>query len=382
MDHSIERTSQYETTKGNESVDRRNFLKILALTASAAGAASARYIYNDSRSNELGRDNKESELVHLPSGANVGVILGFHDDPNHLSDVTVNEIEPSDIYQPAGGIFLDLLSRTLDYKKPYTDTEIIAKLHPLASETESKFLHKIIPYALFSKPGVPIIIGDISNSTQDKVLAHHGAGKLDRNVLTTATGASAGIAYVTGILADHIDTNLNEQVSRRSFITNLPRHLNTLAKAATTPLAILTGYLSSQDIVFMAKDLGIDENNPKVIKQLEAIISDLIHPERYAVMMRNIVWALKCTDLYESGEIEKEKVINIIGGARHHHVNIFLENPNLAKMYWKAFGYTEAAKQMALYAQDISWVYKSVVFDPSQKQTKTIEHKNLKELIQ
>lgn len=95
--------------------------------------------------------------------------------------------------------------------------------------------------------------------------------------------------------------------------------------------------------------------------------------------MRNIIWALKCRDFYERGEIPKNKIVNVIGGAGHQFFDFFIRYPEIARRYWHIFGYKKVAAEFS--GGDAGWVYQSYVYDSATKKGKIITHGSLKELV-
>jgi hypothetical protein len=135
-----------------------------------------------------------------------------------------------------------------------------------------------------------------------------------------------------------------------------------------------TAYFSSPALTHIAIELGIRPES-QTFKDFQAIFSDLIHPNSYAIVLRNIVWALKCIDLFETGIIPKDRVINIIGGLDHSFLDFFLRYPDIARKYWETFDYRHIAEMFS--GGKPEWVYKSCIFDPSTKSKEIIIHKNL-----
>lgn len=293
---------------------------------------------------------KERVLINPPEGYKIGMVLGIHGEPDSPSSETT-PIKERDLYFPVGAIFLDESSDYLDPKIQ----EILPTLFSKAAQ-KVVFFQEPIEYAL--KNDIPIILGDITFrgvSVEDFLRA--GSPSLFLTSLSSAL-ASAGVGW---------ENFFRKEVSRRKFF-----------KILSLGGALGAIHFSTGAIVRIGRALGIRPDS-EIGRNFQAILSDITHPEEFAVVMRNIVWALKCRDFYERGEIPKDKIINVIGGAGHQFFDFFVRHPEKARGYWKLFGYKKVAAEFS--GGDPSWVYQSYVFNPAAKRGRIITHESLKELV-
>lgn len=301
---------------------------------------------------------KQRFLSKTPEGYQIGMALGIHEGGEVGKKVAVTQIEKEDLFSPVGGLFLD---SGLDYLNPEVQKNLPDSFHWMAENEEKGFLQEPMKYAL--ENNIPIIIGDItirfkgdSKETVEKFVKARS-----RSLFLTET------SLVATNLALSLEALFEERVSRRGFL-----------KALGAGGALATTYFSSEAIIKVIRGLGL-RLDCEAGRDLQAILSDAIHPDDFALVMRNIVWALKCQDFYKMGVIGKDKILNVIGGEEHQFFDFFVRHPKIARRYWHLFGYDKVAAEFS--GGDPSWVYKSYVFEPQSNQGRIIIHEGLKTLV-
>lgn len=346
---------------------RREFLKICGLTGfSLCSVFSNAHYLVDAKYN-LPPKTKERYLVQTDDGYKIGLLLGQH---GVLNDNTkkieggnrITCIRSEDLYAPVGAFFLDAQA---DYLDPRVNGSIVKNSLRKASEEAPNFYR--IPFEYGIAENVPFIFGDLTlRSSADDLIKQSGDLQLKGFITALATMLTEGGKQIAKEYEDFFEKSM----SRRNFL----RFLNLLVSGSI----LSTIYFSSPAYTHLARTIGIRPDSI-MARDFQAIFTDLIHPNNYAVVMRNIVWALKCRDFYERGIIPKEKIINILGGLAHQFFDFFIRYPEIAKKYWNVFNYKEVAGKFS--QGDTGWVHKSLIFHPSSQEIEIIEHKDLKSLV-
>src|SRR3989344_7445905 len=92
-------------------------------------------------------------------------------------------------------------------------------------------------------------------------------------------------------------------------------------------------HFADDSMIRMSRQFGIRPDST-LTRDLQTIIHDITHPENLVVVMRNIVWELKCRDFFKEGFVPTDKIINVVGGSAHSFFDFFLRYPDFAKKYW------------------------------------------------
>ncbi|TSC53311.1 MAG: hypothetical protein LiPW16_427, partial [Microgenomates group bacterium LiPW_16] len=254
---------------------------------------------------------KERHLTETPEGAKIGMVLGLHEAPGFPFSKTT-PIKEKDLFFPVGAIFLD---ECIDYLDPK-----IQEVLPIAisneAQTKGSFVQEPLKYAL--ENNYPIILGDI---TLRGVSADDFVKVGSRSLFF----ASISSAVASGSVS--MESLFRERFSRRKFF-----------KVLGIGGALSAIHFSSEAIVRISRQLGIKPES-EIGRDFQSILADINHPEHFAIVMRNIIWALKCRDFYERGTIPKDRIINVIGGAGHQFFDFFVRHPEIARRYWYLFGY-------------------------------------------
>lgn len=337
-----------------EKLLRREFLKTLLVTSlsSLAILSNVRYLI------ELKPGQKERYLTITPEGYKIGVILGNHghfdEETGKIDTQRATHLDVQDLFLPVGAFFNDGWINALDPR--ITGDLVKSSIHEAISEIPSFYK---APFEHGLSNNIPFIFGDINLNgvTRDQLIETSYSAK---RAIISALATMFGKGYE--VATDTFSNLSKRKVTRRRFLELL------VAGGLMT-----SQYLSSPAYIYVARELGIKPKE-QTYKDFQAIVSDLIHPDNYAIVMRNIVWALKCKDLFERGIVPEGKVINVLGGLDHRFLDFFLRNPELAVKYWRLFNYEKVA---SLLSGDISWVNHSRIFYPSTNKIETIHHKGL-----
>lgn len=329
---------------------RRDFLKGAAYLA-ALGQYSASVAAVGISDLDLIHPTKLLSEVTLDNKHKVKLILGFHDNPN------ATKIDREDFTRPIAGIFLDSSENWLNNNfSPVMNLTISQKFE----EIQSKFPFLAEAFKLAKNESTPFIYGDapfnqpdINASVQEQILNHE----------------IAMLSSVIGSLGLSLDSF--GKLSRRGF-------LKWAARLAGFGAIIPSAYFSSDSLLSAAGRLGATPNSDTQ-RDLAAILSDLIHPNNYIIVMRNIIWALKIKDLYNQGIFPDEQVVNILGGWNHRFVGFFLKHPDIAENYFKTFRYKEIIDR---YWPDEKkeWVHKSLIYRYNGN-SQYVEHPALQKLL-
>lgn len=342
---------------------RRDFLKTgLVFSLSLSAILANAYYLLDAEYN-LQPDQKERHLTVTPEGYKIGVILGNHgaidEKTGKIDSARVTRLDIQDLFLPVGAFFNDGWTNSLD---PRITGELMADSIKDTIKLAPDFYKAPFEYGLTND--IPFIFGDINLKGITKDQLSETADSSKKAMLS----ALATMLVKGGEVAlDNYSDFLKKKMTRREFLRLL-----------VTGGIVSSIYFSSPALVHVARELGIKPEE-QALKDFQAIFSDLIHPDNYAIVMRNIVWALKCRDFFETGIIPKNKVINIPGGLNHRFLDFFLRYPDLAKKYWQLFNYREVAGSLS--QGDTSWVNKSRIFYPSTKRTEIIHHGSLNSLV-
>lgn len=342
-------------------LSRREFLELSLVGLPFSAVLANAYKLLDTKFN-LPPNLKEKKLVVTPDGYRVGFILGNHgaidEKTGRIDNLGATRIDLQDLFLPVGAFFNDGWINSLD---PRVNGNIVEESIRRAISQIPNFYRVPFEYGLSNN--VPFIFGDINlkGTTIDQFV---DSSDLSKKGISLA---------MSTLILENIEKALNNYLrvfkyTRRDFLRLL----------VFGGMGVLSHYYSTPAVTYVSRELGIRPND-EVFKNFQALYSDLIHPSNYAIVMRNIVWALKCRDLFESGIIPKDKVINIVGGLDHRFLDFFIKNPEVAKRYWHLFNYGEVA---GLFSQgDKTWVNNSRIFYPSTKQTKIIHHNGLDILV-
>jgi len=348
-------------------LSRRNFLKdsVVATIGIPLSAILANAHYLLDAEYNLPPRAKERYLVKTNEGYQVGLLLAQHGgvNPNtgKIEGQNATSIETVDLHQPVGAFFLDT---SADYLNSRVTGKIVENSLRRASQEVPRFYRVPVEYGITND--IPFIFGDIIlKSVSDDEFVKQSGGDLQRKGYYTALATM--LAEGSRQIAKNYIDFFKKGVTRREFL-----------KLLVGGGALSTIYFSSPAYTHLTRSLGIKPDFP-VGRDFQAIFTDLIHPNNYPIVMRNVVWALKCRDFYERGIIPKEKVINILGGLAHQFFDFFMRYPGVAKKYWHIFDYGKVAGEFS--QGDPTWTYKSLIFYPSRREIKIIEHNSLKDLV-
>jgi hypothetical protein len=341
---------------------RPEFLKLsLATGISLSALLTNAYLLLDSKS-ILPPEHKERHLIVTPEGYQIGVILGNHGtvDPKtgQIETQGITQIDIKDLFIPIGAFFNDGWTNSLS---PRVTGDMVEGWINDVIQLFPAFYQDPFEYGL--RQNIPFIFGDI-NLKEISLDELSQASDYSRKAMISAMATM--IAKGGEAILERYTNFLEQSMSRRQLL-KLPIAAGTLN----------TLYLTSPAFVHLFRELEINSGS-KALRDFQAIFSDLIHPNNYAVVMRNIVWALKCKDLFEADIIPNDKIINIPGGLRHQFLDFFSRNPETATKYWELFGYNQVAGMFS--EGDTNWVHQSRIFYPSTKQTEIINHKSLERL--
>lgn len=352
----------------------RKITRLEALTALGLGFGGfiAAGIKSSARLDELPNQPKSSpfpverSLGRYRNGHRVGLILGLHGGP------TETHVQKEDFFEPVGGLFLDSIAGYFDPNFAGFVRETV--IPRLVSEKEPFFSAAM---RLVTEEGVPLIFGDVlENENKEWIYFINKVGR-KKDVLAMITGGLAvcGVAIpgLMEIMKDPLEgygPKGRSRMTRRQFL-----------KLGIYSAALCLGgqsiFYQSDKIVHevgqkinrlvtpaiihqAAKSLVGGEPGEELLRDFRAIFGDLIHPENFHIVMRNIVWALKVHDLYEQGTVSKDKIINILAGSSHRFVSFFLKYPELGIPYFKAFNYKEVVDRF--WPGQQQWVHKSFVY--------------------
>jgi hypothetical protein len=332
-------------------VSRREALRRGAVLGFSLTTWLANYVYHTDRG-RISSSEKERYLAESPEGYKIGIITGVHEGP---APIPVTPIKEKDFYQPVGAFFLDLADNYLDPKLQKAIPDFVS----LEAQKEGMFRYEPAKYALENK--TPIIFGDLTlGDISDENLARIMGIPF---YLSCLSNAIAGFSVSAEALSKR---GPKRKLSRREFL-----------KYTGTVGALATVHFSSNALVDIGRRLGLRPDS-KTGRDFQAILSDISHPEEIVIVMRNIVWGLKCIDFYEKGLIPKDKIINVLGGRQHQFLDFFIRHPKVAKRYWQVFQYEKLAAELTGGKTDC--VYKSYVFTPPDK-GEVVIHESLKKLV-
>lgn len=308
----------------------------------------------------------ERSLGQYGNGHRVGLILGLHGGP------TETHVQKEDFFKPVGGLFLDSIANYLDPNFASFARETV--IPRLISEKEP-FLSAAM--RLVTEEGVSLIFGDVlENGNKEWLYFVKEVGrKKDVLAMITSGLAVCGVAIpgLMEIMKDPLEEYTpkgRSRMTRRQFF-----------KLGICSAALCLG---GQSIIYQSDKIGFEvgqkinrlikpeiihqaakslvggEPGEELLRDFGAIFGDLIHPENFHLVMRNIVWALKVHDLYEQGTVSEDKIINILAGSTHRFVSFFLKYPELGIPYFKAFNYKQVVDKF--WPGQQQWVYKSFVY--------------------
>ena len=339
-----------ETGTIPETNPRKDFLR-KALTFSFSASAGAVLTVDARLAKPLPKETFLAKIT-LAGGkkAEVGLIMGVHGQ----NKATITEFKESDFYKPVGAFFLDAPCNYLDPQ----NQKLLPKVITTIASPENDDLYFLRPaFNLAFTNKIPLLLGDISTNDLESLSSFSQSGQ---RYLTPVTMALSNL----GLVLENNTSNL----SRRQFF-----------KGVSLTGAVAALHFSNDGLIRLIRRFGFLPDSD-LARDLQTVIHDLTQPENRTLVMRNIVWALKCRNFLEEGFISEGKTINIVGGSGHAFVDFFLRYPDFAKKYWHALDYGKCAANFA--DGDPSWVYKTYVFNPDTKQGALFEHKNLIGLAQ
>lgn len=308
--------SRREFTK--EAVAYLVALGLIAMPATAVSLTDFDLIY----------PNKYLSEVPIGNGRKVKLILGRHDGPGET------KIDPGDFTRPIAGIFWDSRDQWLD--QGFTSNMDRYVKTPSTRPFYSEGLR------LLRSESVPGIFGDSPLSDSDINVALQE--NYSRHIIAVSSSAVAAL----GLSMDAFN-----KLTRRDF-------LKRTAKLVGLGGVISSAYFSSDSLAEAAQRLGVMPKSDTV-RELTAILSDLIHPDNYITVMRNIIWALKIKDLYDQKIFPSEQIVNVLGGGNHRFVGFFLKHPDIAENYFKIFQYKDVIKR--IWAEEKrDWVHKTLIY--------------------
>lgn len=326
----------------HRTMSRRQFNRIAATTLLAVPAAAI-----GSTDFDLIPPRKELSEVLIGDGRKVKLILGRHDGPLET------RIESEDFSPPIAYIFLD----SSDDRE---DPNFTADMDWYIGTTPTRpFLQEA--FRLVRDESVPLIFGDSPLSDRDVDVAIQKSD--NRHLIAILSSALAGLGL-------SIDA-LNNKLTRREFLRGT-------ARLAVSVGSISSVYFSSDTLAEAAARLGAIPQSDTA-KELMAIFSDLIHPDNYIIVMRNIIWALKNIDIFDQKIFPIEQIAHVLGGGDHRFVEFFLKHPDIAKKYFQTFQYKKVIERLWP-REKRDWVYKSLIYR-YKGEPKYIYHQTLQTLI-
>ncbi len=326
----------------------------------------------------------ERSLGRYRNGHRVGLILGIHDGP------TETYVQRKDFFEPVGGLFLDSIAGYFDPNfVPFVRETVI----PRFVSEKKPFLSAAM--RLVTEEKVPLIFGDATaNQNNEWIYFINEVGR-KKDVLAMITGGLAVCGVALPALMEVMKDPLEQygpkgrsRMTRRQFL-----------KLGICFAALCLG---GQSVIYQSDKIGFEvgqkinrlitpaivhqaakslvggEPGKELLRDFGAIFGDLIHPENFHIVMRNIVWALKVHDLYKQGTVSEDKIINILAGSTHRFVSFFLKYPELGIPYFKAFNYKEVIDRF--WPGQQQWVYRSFVYE-HQGPGQLVDHPGLAVLV-
>lgn len=294
--------------------------------------------------------------VTFGKGYRAKLILGQHESPLHPSDKQdVTQIKKEDFARPIAAIFADEIG---DWTRPNFIADHERSLPTWVNSYKESRSFNYEKYRLVLEQHIPLIYGDLTLTDEELETYETNAAKKDMYALVSGAVTGLGLAAAP--------------LTRRKL-------LKTIIAGVIVPSALSDLYLSSDRLLSAAGKLGAPDGS-KTQQDLAAILSDLIHPDNYEIVMRNIIWALKINDFYERGILPKDKIINVVGGWYHRFVGFFLQHPDIAENYFRTFGYKDYIKSLPN-KQVRETAVKSLIYRYKDK-SEYIEHPGLHKLMQ
>lgn len=338
-------------------VSRRDFNRFLLASALSVLATKAVTAVDLFGIPELSL-GKYRQLVDIGENRMVGLVLGAHD---RLYTSGVSKIERSDYFEPVSSVFVD---SNLDYLQGGLDS-VLKNLDNFTTLVNFNDFDNVLWKEMLPS-GTPIILGDAigGDTKKDPWYENYGSGRFNE-IQSKIIGLMGAGLVVLGMVADTV----NPHLTRRDFLKS-PFKL----AGVGTAIDILA---FSDNISRVGRSLGIVPNTGAA-RDFEAIFTDLVNPNNFSLVSRNIVWALKIRDLYDQGIFPQDQIINILGGYSHKYVEFFLKNPEVAKKYFKTMGYSNIIKEHWKYNSE--WVYTSLVYK-YKGESKYVTHEGMKDLL-
>lgn len=334
----------------NQSVTRREFLKVSATYLAALGLTSivpAAVVMSD-----LTYPGKYLGEVKLNNSRKVKLVLGVHSGPD------ATKINREDFSHPMAGIFIDSSDNWLTSGFPEKLNNAISQGMDWA-ETNSPFYYEALRFV--TDEHIPLLYGDSPLSDPDIVTAD--SEEIRNHVVAVLSSSLAGLG---------LTVEAHNLLSRRAFLKWSAR-LVALGGVASSL------YFSSDSLLAAAVRLGAVPNTDSE-RNLAAILSDLIHPNNYIIVMRNIIWALKINDFYDQGLFTNDQIVNVLGGWNHRFVGFFSQHSEIAKRYFETFKYKELVNKYWP-GDSKEWFHKSLIYR-YKGNSQYVEHPNLKSLIE
>ncbi len=328
---------------------RRIFLGAVGNTAVALTiAANTNIIYEVLQLKN--KENKIKRQVLLPGGEKVGLVLGIHGYEEIPGE---DNISAEDYFSPVGAVFSEIV---WDWQQK----DIIDRIYQGINRKIEfpPFFQGAINLARNKK--TPLVFGDINFIETEKYIEMAKIPDLS---------SSIGLLMTTlGNLGLIVEQYLPKKVTRREFLK--------LATFGVPSTFIGIGLvLQGETLINFGQKIGVLPDSD-AMRDLSAIFANLIHPNDYVVVMRNIIWALKIHDLYNQGIVPKYQIINILGGTYHKYVEFFLKYPDVAVNYFQMFNYKDWINDKAI----PSSAYRSLICQKGQP-PKIIEHQTLRKLM-
>lgn len=334
----------------NQGISRRDYLRFF-LVGGASLVASSSFL-GERLAIPL---KKERHLVEIPGGRKIGVITGAHGSAAHPESVT--PIKESDLFWPVGAYFAE---SDFDYFDEGQLGIIPGYLEAGLSSGDFEFE----PIQFANRNSLPIILGDLPGRISNEAV---------KNILW-ASDSKAPVFSILAKMSTAAESGIMKtSLSRRNFFRKAVRGGLKIIGGTS---AVLSFHFSTDRLLRIAEKLGY-EPATTAARDFAAVFSDAIHPGTIMVTPRNIVWALKCLDLYNSGVIPPDKIINVGGGFAHRHFDFFARHPDFAVKYWNFFHFGDLARKLAGGKDD--WVHYSFIYKHPGRQ-RYVEHKTLDSL--
>lgn len=198
------------------------------------------------------------------------------------------------------GIFMEDVD---DYLNPKHDT-----VHQIIAEGNDDDMFRFgLTYKYCREKRVPLFLGDLSFKPEGELALKIAAAVIP--------GAEVLGGSTTAIVA------ASQTMNRRRFaLAGVSLGLSALG-ASSSAVRLLTSEGGRKNL---------QEAETQTKRDLEATLSDRIHPENIVIVGRNALWAKKLFFLGE--ELRKRGIkhpnIGIIGGFEHRYLDFFLRHPN------------------------------------------------------